>query len=84
VHANGDFDGELEMIKACIDGSLDLAVTASNVAADIVPELGLRTRVTPSRLSAPPRKRCRSRSSMMRCALAASRRRKIRYRPLSR
>jgi tripartite ATP-independent transporter DctP family solute receptor len=41
VHANGDLGGELEMTKACINGSLDLAVTASNVAANIVPELGL-------------------------------------------
>jgi tripartite ATP-independent transporter DctP family solute receptor len=41
VHANGDLGGELEMTKACINGSLDLAVTASNVAASIAPELGL-------------------------------------------
>jgi tripartite ATP-independent transporter DctP family solute receptor len=41
VHANGDLGGELEMTKACVNGSLDLAVTASNVAANIVPELGL-------------------------------------------
>ena len=41
VHANGDLGGELEMTKACINGSLDLAVTASNVGANIVPELGL-------------------------------------------
>jgi tripartite ATP-independent transporter DctP family solute receptor len=41
VHANGELGGELEMTKACINGSLDLAVTASNVGANIVPELGL-------------------------------------------
>lgn len=41
VHANGDLGGELEMTKACINGSLDLAVTASNVVANISPELGL-------------------------------------------
>jgi tripartite ATP-independent transporter DctP family solute receptor len=29
------------MTKACINGSLDLAVTATNVAANILPELGL-------------------------------------------
>ena len=33
VHANGELGGELEMTKACINGSLDLAVTASNVVA---------------------------------------------------
>jgi tripartite ATP-independent transporter DctP family solute receptor len=31
----------LELTQACINGSLDLAVTASNVVASIVPELGL-------------------------------------------
>ena len=41
VHAGGDLGGELEMTKACVNGSLDLAVTASNVVANIVPELGL-------------------------------------------
>jgi TRAP-type transport system periplasmic protein len=41
VHANGELGGELEMTKACINGSLDLAVTASNVVANIAPELGL-------------------------------------------
>jgi tripartite ATP-independent transporter DctP family solute receptor len=41
VHADGELGGELEMTKACINGSLDLAVTASNVVANIAPELGL-------------------------------------------
>jgi tripartite ATP-independent transporter DctP family solute receptor len=41
VHANGELGGELEMTKACINGSLDLAVTASNVVANVLPELGL-------------------------------------------
>ena len=41
VHANGELGGELEMTKACINGSLELAVTASNVVANISPELGL-------------------------------------------
>lgn len=41
VHANGELGGELEMTKACINGSLEIAVTASNVVANISPELGL-------------------------------------------
>jgi tripartite ATP-independent transporter DctP family solute receptor len=41
VHANGELGGELEMTKACINGSLELAVTASNVGANVVAELGL-------------------------------------------
>ena len=41
VLANGVLGGELEMTQACINGSLDLAVTATNVAASIVAELGL-------------------------------------------
>ncbi len=41
VHANGELGGELEMTKACINGSLELAVTASNVVANIEPALGL-------------------------------------------
>jgi tripartite ATP-independent transporter DctP family solute receptor len=41
VHANGELGGELEMTQACINGSLDFAVTASNVVANILPEIGL-------------------------------------------
>jgi tripartite ATP-independent transporter DctP family solute receptor len=41
VHANGELGGELEMAKACINGTLDLAVTATNVVSAIVTELGL-------------------------------------------
>jgi tripartite ATP-independent transporter DctP family solute receptor len=41
VIAGGALGGELEMTQACINGSLDLAVTATNVVASIVPELGL-------------------------------------------
>ncbi len=41
VHANGELGGELEMTKACINGTLDLAVTATNVVSGIVVELGL-------------------------------------------
>jgi TRAP-type transport system periplasmic protein len=41
VLAGGSLGGELEMTQACINGSLDLAVTATNVVASIVPELGL-------------------------------------------
>jgi TRAP-type transport system periplasmic protein len=41
VIAGGTLGGELEMTKACMNGSLDLAVTATNVVASIVPELGL-------------------------------------------
>ena len=41
VHVNGELGGELEMTKACINGSVDLAVTATNVVANIAPELGL-------------------------------------------
>ncbi len=41
VVAGGTLGGELEMTQACINGTLDLAVTASNVVGGIVPELGL-------------------------------------------
>lgn len=41
VLAGGVLGGELEMTQACINGSLDLAVTASNVVAAILPEIGL-------------------------------------------
>ena len=41
VFAGGVLGGELELTQACINGSLDLAVTASNVVASIIPELGL-------------------------------------------
>jgi tripartite ATP-independent transporter DctP family solute receptor len=41
VIAGGTLGGELEMTQACINGSLDLGVTATNVVASIVPELGL-------------------------------------------
>jgi len=41
VFTDGLLGGELEITRACIDGSLDLAVTASNVVAAIIPELGL-------------------------------------------
>jgi tripartite ATP-independent transporter DctP family solute receptor len=41
VHLNGELGGELEMTKACINGTLDLAVTATNVVANILPDLGL-------------------------------------------
>jgi len=41
VHANGELGGELEMTQACINGTLDMAVTASNVVANILPDLGL-------------------------------------------
>ncbi len=41
VFTGGVLGGELEITQACINGSLDLAVTASNVVAGIVPEIGL-------------------------------------------
>src|ERR1700722_1835877 len=41
VFTGGVLGGELEITQACIDGTLDLAVTASNVVAGIVPEIGL-------------------------------------------
>lgn len=41
VITDGILGGELEMTEACINGSLDLAVSATNVMANIVPELGL-------------------------------------------
>src|SRR5271167_585266 len=41
VLANGVLGGELEMTQACVNGSLELGVSATNVAASIVPELGL-------------------------------------------
>jgi tripartite ATP-independent transporter DctP family solute receptor len=41
VFTSGVLGGELEITQACINGSLDLAVTASNVVAGIVPEIGL-------------------------------------------
>lgn len=41
VVAGGTVGGELEMTQACIKGTLDLAVPASNVVGSLVPELGL-------------------------------------------
>ncbi|HUB16949.1 MAG TPA: TRAP transporter substrate-binding protein [Acetobacteraceae bacterium] len=41
VVAGGAAGGELEMTQACINGTLELAVTASNVIGGIVPEIGL-------------------------------------------
>jgi TRAP-type transport system periplasmic protein len=41
VITDGVLGGELEITQACINGSLELAVTATNVVASIVPELGL-------------------------------------------
>jgi len=41
VVTDGILGGELEMTQACINGSLDLAISATNVMANIVPELGL-------------------------------------------
>src|SRR5579862_4498892 len=41
VVTDGILGGELEMTQACINGSLDLAVSATNVMANIVPELGI-------------------------------------------
>jgi hypothetical protein len=41
VVAGGTAGGELEMTQACIKGTLDLAVPASNVVGSLVPELGL-------------------------------------------
>jgi tripartite ATP-independent transporter DctP family solute receptor len=41
VIAGGTLGGELEMTQACINGTLDLAVPATNVVSNIVPELGL-------------------------------------------
>jgi tripartite ATP-independent transporter DctP family solute receptor len=38
---DGVLGGELEMAKACIAGDLDLAVIASNIIANIVPQVGL-------------------------------------------
>lgn len=41
VVPGGQVGGELEMAQACMNGTLDLAVTASNVVGSIVPEMGL-------------------------------------------
>ena len=41
VVAGGALGGELEMTQACMTGTLDLAVTASNVVGGIVQEIGL-------------------------------------------
>lgn len=41
VLAGGVLGGELEMTQACMNGTIDLVVTASNVVGSIVPELGL-------------------------------------------
>lgn len=41
VFTSGTLGGELEIAQACIDGTLDLAITASNVVASIVSEVGL-------------------------------------------
>ena len=41
VHANGELGGEVEMVKACAAGALDLVFAVSNVVAALVPELGL-------------------------------------------
>jgi tripartite ATP-independent transporter DctP family solute receptor len=41
VFTDGVLGGEVELAKACIDGNLDLAVVASNVLANFVPEIGL-------------------------------------------
>jgi tripartite ATP-independent transporter DctP family solute receptor len=41
VLAGGVLGGELEMTQACMNGTLDLAVTASNVVASVVAEFGL-------------------------------------------
>ncbi len=41
VHANGELGGEVEMVKACAAGALDLVFAVSNVVAGLVPELGL-------------------------------------------
>jgi len=41
VHANAELGGEVEMVKACAAGALDLVFAASNVVAGQVPELGL-------------------------------------------
>lgn len=41
VVTDGILGGELEMTQACINGSLDLAISATNVMANIVPELGI-------------------------------------------
>ena len=41
VHANGELGSEVEMVKACAVGALDLVFATSNVVAAQVPELGL-------------------------------------------
>ncbi|WP_428483780.1 TRAP transporter substrate-binding protein [Rhodopila sp.] len=41
VHANGELGGEVEMVKACAAGALDLVFAVSNVVAGLVPALGL-------------------------------------------
>jgi TRAP-type C4-dicarboxylate transport system substrate-binding protein len=57
VHANGELGGELEMTKACINGSLELAVTASNVVANISSNSACWTRRSCS-ATPPMRARC--------------------------
>ncbi len=41
VHPNGEVGSEVEMVKACASGALDLVFATSNVVAAQVPELGL-------------------------------------------
>lgn len=41
VHPDGELGSEVEMVKACASGALDLVFAASNVVASQVPELGL-------------------------------------------
>lgn len=41
VHPDGELGSEVEMVKACASGALDLVFAASNVVAAQVPELGL-------------------------------------------
>ncbi len=41
VHANGELGGEVEMVRACAAGAVDLVFAASNVVAGLVPELAL-------------------------------------------
>ncbi len=41
VHPDGELGSEVEMVKACASGALDLVFATSNVVAGQVPELGL-------------------------------------------
>jgi len=41
VHPDGELGSEVEMVKACASGALDLVFATSNVVAAQVPELGL-------------------------------------------